>query len=144
MTGLADIESALLQRLSMLRLGTAAAFLSIEGLASTVKSRVLSHLRARRKPAAAISYDGQKASSSGRPVLFSLFIACESLRGGDEARTGGTGVVGMHGLLDLLRANLDGTTLLCGCGLSLINEALVSDDDRLIVFRQTYEVVETS
>lgn len=144
MNGLSDIESALLNRLSMLRLGVQGAPATVDGLACASKTRVMTHLRSLRKPAAVVSYAGQKTSSAGRNVLFSVHMACESLRGDGEARTGGDDVVGMHSLLDLIRQNLDGTRLPCGSMLSLVSESAVSDDDRLIVFQQTYAVEETS
>jgi len=142
MKALADIESALLQRLSMLRIGTAGAFKTIDALAGITGSRVLDHLRRRPKPAVLVRYGGRKRTSSGQPVQFSLHVASESLRGAGEARTGGDDVSGMHPLLDLLREALDGTTLLCGCRLALVTESAVADDDRAAVFQQTYEVEE--
>jgi hypothetical protein len=144
MTALADIESALMQRLSMLRTGTAGAFKTIEGLGGQSKARATECLQARRKPAAVVRYAGRKVSSSGEQTEFTIYVACESLRGSGEARTGGDGVLGMHPLLDLARGNLDGTALLCGCGLTLVSESAVSDDDRMLVFQQTYRIEETS
>lgn len=143
MTALMDIEIALVQRLSMLRLGTAGAFKTIDGLAGPGTSRVVDYVSGRLKPAALIRYLGRKRGSSGEPALVSFFVACESLRGGGEARTGGEGVAGAHRLLDLLRGALDGTTLLCGCRLAFSSEGAVVADDRVAVFQQTYEVEET-
>ena len=137
---MADIESALLQRLSMLRVGTAEAFKTVDGLAGTGTTRLMACLRRRPKPAVLVRYAGRKRGSTGRPVRLSLYVAAESLRGGGEARIGGDDVNGMHALLDLVRGALDGATLLCGCRLALVDESAVADDDRMVVFRQTYEV----
>ncbi len=142
MTALMDIEIALVQRVSMLRLGTAGAFKTIDGLAGPGTSRVVEHVGGRLKPAALVRYLGRKRGSSGEPACVSLFVVCESLRGGGEARTGGDGVTGAHQLLDLLRGALDGTTLLCGCRLAFSSEEAVAADDRVVVFQQTYTVEE--
>jgi len=143
MTALMDIEIALVQRVSMLRLGTAGAFKTIDGLAGPGTSRVVEHVGGRLKPAALVRYLGRKRGSSGEPVRVSLFVACEGLRGGGEARIGGDGVAGVHRLLDLLRGALDETTLLCGCRLAFWSEEAVVADGRVIVFEQTYTVEET-
>ncbi len=140
MTALADIENALLQRLSMLRVGTAEAFKTIDGLAGTGTTRLMAWLRRRPKPAALVRYAGRKRTSTGQAVQLSLYVAAEGLRGDGEARIGGDDVNGMHPLLDLLREALDGATLLCGCRLGLVSESAVADDDRIVVFQQTYEV----
>ena len=144
MRALADIEGMLLHRLSLLRLGPADAFETIDGFAGQGKARVVEDLRRRRKPAALVSYAGRTRTSSGESFRFSLFVATESLRGIGEPRTGGEGVLGMHRLLDLVRGSLDGTTLPCGVGLTLISEAHLVDDDRFVVFEQKYEIEEGS
>jgi hypothetical protein len=144
MTALADIETALLQRLSMLRNGTAGAFKTIDGLAGHSMTRLMEHLQRQRKPSLVVRYLGRKATSSqGRPQ-FLIYVAVEGLRGSDEARVGGDGVPGVHSLLDLVRGDLDGTTLLCGVRLTFVNEAAVADDERWLVFQQTYDVEEAA
>jgi hypothetical protein len=144
MTQLVDIETALLHRLSMLRAGAAGAFKTIDGLAGHGMTRLMEHLQRQRKPSLVVRYAGRKATSShARPQLL-LYMAVEGARGNDEARVGGEGVSGMHALLDLVRGDLDGTMLLCGVRLTFVGEAPVADDDRWLVFQQTYDVQESA
>jgi len=140
MASLRDIETAILQRLSLLRSGAAGAFRSVGGLAGRSAARVVEHLRHQRKPAVLVRYGVRKRTSTGLSVQWEFYVAVEGLRGAEEARLGADGVVGMHALLDLMRENLDGTRLPCGVRLGFVNEAAVADDGRLLVFQQTYEV----
>ncbi|MBN1344514.1 MAG: hypothetical protein JXQ73_17625 [Phycisphaerae bacterium] len=144
MTALSDIEVALLQRLSTLRIGAHGAFRSVDGLVGASKQRVLAHLSRQRMPAVLACYEGRKVSSGGTSIRVCLYVATESLRGGREARTGGPGVLGIHALLDCLRGALDQATLLGGCRLSLASEGSVAGDDRTAVYEQIYAVEETA
>jgi hypothetical protein len=143
MMGLGDVERSLLHRLSLLRIGTARAFRSMSGAAEPSASRLADSLRGRRQPAVVVRYDGRRAAGSQEGMRFSLFVACEGLRGGSEARMGGDGVPGIHCLLDLLRGGLSRTLLSVGCRMTFVGEAIVHEDDRLIVAQQTYDLEET-
>jgi len=142
MGGLRELEVAILQRLSLLRCGAAGAFRDLVGDAGSGTGRLLEAMAHRSKPAGMLRYAGRR-SVAGRPVVeFVLYVGVEGLRGGQEARLGGTGVVGAHPLLDLVRVSLDGCIPLTGHRLRFTSETCVAGDERTVVYQQTYQVEE--
>ncbi len=139
-TTLADIEREVLHRISLMRVGTAAAARGLDGVMAKKVDRVMEHVRDLPKPAVLIRQDGMRRGKTGHEHAITLVVACEGLRSAGEARRGGDGVVGMQALLDLLRQSLDGAELPCAARLIFEVEAPLVDDDRLLVFAQTYAV----
>lgn len=139
---LADIEREVLHRISLLRVGTAAAAKGLDGVTAKKVDRVVEHVRDLPKPAVLVRQDGIRRAKGGDERAVTLVVACEGLRSSGEARIGGEGVVGMQSLLDLLRQTLDGAELPCAARLVFDSESPLADDDRLLVFAQTYAVEE--
>lgn len=144
MSELSDIESAVVGLIQAVQVDAADLFATVAGFADTNVRDVVSHMRRELKPAAYVVYDGRGASDTlGVPAApkLSVFAIVESLRGGDEPRTGSSLESGGFDVLGELFTALAGSVIVTDRQLAFVDEKLIAADDTSVVYEQRYLVM---
>ena len=143
MSELGDIETAVIGLIQAIQVSAADLFAEVKGFSSTVPRDVVAGLRRELKPAAYVVYDGRASSHPfavpAEPKL-SVFAGVESLRGGDEPRTGSVLQSGGFDVLGELFTALAGVTIVTDRQLDFVDERLIAADDTRIIYEQRYSV----
>lgn len=143
MSELGDIESAVVGLIQAVQVNAADLFATVAGFSDTSVRDVVSRIRRELKPAAYVVYDGRGTSDAlGVPAApkLSVFAMVESLRGGDEPRTGSSLESGGFDVLAELFTALAGSVIVTDRQLAFVDEKLVAADDTSVVYEQRYLV----
>lgn len=145
MTVLGDIENEIVTVVAGLTSGSGPLFGTVRGFSSPDEDVIEPAIRRERPPAAYVVYDGSFLDEQFGVVQqprFSVLVWAQGLRSRDAARLGDVDTSGIYELLEAVGAALDERVLSNGMQMFIFNERIRIADDRQIIARQRYNLLD--
>lgn len=138
---LVDLEEALITAVSAVQV-SGEHFQTVRGFSTPRDRAVEAAIRRERKPAAYITYDGRWSDVQDNffhgQILFSVSVAVDGFRGGDEPRVGSSSIIGAFDWMSAVTESLVNESVLTDFFITYRSEAVTGSDETFVMLRQGY------
>lgn len=145
MAELVDVENALIAAVAAVEINSVEVFKAVKGFNVPRDNAVEEAIRREVKPAAYVTYDGRYSDVQDNfyhgQLMYSVYLAVDGHRGGDEARLGAFGTIGAFDLMSALTNTVVSVEILSGYLVTFRYEYIAAADDTFMLMRQAYIVL---
>lgn len=145
MAELIDVENALISAVEAIEINASPAFKTVKGFNAARDRAVEEAIRREVKPAAYVTYDGRYSDIQDNffhgHLMYSVYVAADGLRGGDEARIGAFGVIGAFDLMSEVTQAIVSAQILPTYLVTFRYEYIAAADDTFMLMRQAYIIL---